>query len=155
FPVHVPGTTIDRQCGSSQQAVHFAAQAILAGDMDVVIAGGVESMTRAPMFSNVGETKHSPKLQEQYELINQGLSAERIAEKWGLTREELDAFSLQSHQRALKAQEKGRFTDEITAVELADGEIFSKDEGPRKDTSYEKLASLQAVFKDDGLITAG
>lgn len=102
FPTKVPGTTIDRQCGSSQQAVHFAAQAIASGDMDIVIAGGVESMTRVPMFSNMGDAKPSKKLTEQYEIINQGLSAERIAEKWNLSREQLDAFSVQSHERAFR-----------------------------------------------------
>src|SRR5699024_3465868 len=87
FPTHVPGVTIDRQCGSSQQAVHFAAQAIASGDMDVVIAGGVESMTRSPMFANVGEVSPSKKLTAQHEIVNQGISAELIAEKWGFSRE--------------------------------------------------------------------
>src|SRR5690606_6216638 len=109
FPDYVPGVTIDRQCGSSQQAVHFGAQAILAGDMDIVIAGGVESMTRVPMFSNMQGAKPSTKLTEQYEIINQGLSAERIAEKWGLSREQLDAYSVQSHQRAKNAIDQGHY----------------------------------------------
>ncbi|GAE45053.1 3-ketoacyl-CoA thiolase [Mesobacillus boroniphilus JCM 21738] len=107
FPIEVPGTTIDRQCGSSQQAVHFAAQAILAGDMAVVIAGGVENMTRTPMGSNYQEANpFSHKLREQYEMIHQGLSAERIAEKYGFTRRELDEFSAESHRRALKHRPK-------------------------------------------------
>ena len=111
FPIEVPGTTIDRQCGSSQQAVHFAAQAILAGDMDVVIAGGVESMSRVPIGSSYqgADEPFSPKLKSKYEMIHQGVSAERIAEKYGFSREELDQFSLESHQKALKAQEEGLF----------------------------------------------
>lgn len=155
FPAHVPGVTIDRQCGSSQQAVHFGAQAIAAGDMDVVIAAGVESMTRAPMFANVGEAKHSAKLTNQYEIINQGLSAERIAAKWGMSRADLDAFALRSHQLAVEAQMKGRFTDEIVSVPLDRDSTFSKDEGPRVDTSLERLAVLDPVFTADGMITAG
>src|SRR5690625_3048870 len=116
FPVHVPGVTIDRQCGSSQQAVHFAAQAIFAGDMDIVIAGGVESMTRSPMFSNVGEVKSSSRLTEQYNIVNQGISAELIAEKWGFSREKLDQYALKSHQLAQKAIENGYYQKEITPI---------------------------------------
>lgn len=155
FPEHVPGVTIDRQCGSSQQAVHFAAQAIASGDMDVVIAGGVESMTRSPMFANVGKTKQSEKLRSQYEIINQGLSAERIAAKWGLSRAQLDEFSYLSHDKALEAQKTGRFTAEITSVPLDGDSTFSKDEGPRADTSVAKLAALNPVFLEGGVITAG
>ena len=159
FPEHVPGVTIDRQCGSSQQAVHFASQAIASGDMDIVIAGGVESMTRVPMFSNMGDAKPSKKLTERYEIINQGLSAERIAEKWELTREELDAFSLQSHERALKAIAEGRFEQEIVPVEAVfeDGstEIFAIDEGPRAGTTLDILGSLKTVVDEKGKITAG
>src|SRR5690625_3360670 len=103
FPKYVPGVTIDRQCGSSQQAVHFGAQAIASGDMDIVIACGVESMTRSPMFANVGETKPSERLTSKHEIVNQGISAELIADKWGFSREELDEFSLKSHQLALQA----------------------------------------------------
>ncbi|WP_077324359.1 thiolase family protein [Virgibacillus siamensis] len=155
FPIDVPGVTIDRQCGSSQQAVHFGAQAIAAGDMDVVIAGGVESMTRAPMFSNVQETKPSRKLTSRYEIVNQGISAEKIADKWGFTREQLDEFSLQSHQRARKAIEQGKFNREISPVKTNDGKVVQVDEGPRADTTIEALAGLNAVFKEDGKITAG
>lgn len=159
FPIHVPGVTIDRQCGSSQQAVHFGAQAIAAGDMDVVIAGGVENMTRAPMFSNVGEVKSSPLLTEKYEIVNQGISAERIADEWGFTRKQLDEFSLESHERALKAIEQGRFEKEITPVkvtnELGEKELIQIDEGPRPDTSLDVLAGLDSVFKEAGKITAG
>jgi acetyl-CoA acyltransferase len=159
FPVHVPGVTIDRQCGSSQQAVHFASQAILSGDMDIVIAGGVESMTRAPMMSNMGDAKLSPKLLEKHEIINQGLSAERIAEKWELSREELDRFSFESHQKAIHAINEGRFEEEIVSIEITkeDGttEMFSKDEGPRPESTTEVLAGLRTVFDENGVITAG
>ncbi|MGE6487181.1 thiolase family protein [Paenisporosarcina sp. NPDC076898] len=159
FPTKVPGTTIDRQCGSSQQAVHFAAQAIASGDMDIVIAGGVESMTRVPMFSNMGDAKPSKKLTEQYEIINQGLSAERIAEKWNLSREQLDAFSVQSHERAFQAIAEGRFEKEIVPIEVTNEvgstELFSIDEGPRAGTTLETLGGLKTVFDENGRITAG
>lgn len=159
FPTHVPGVTIDRQCGSSQQAVHFAAQAIAAGDMDVVLAGGVESMTRIPMFSNVGKTAASPKLTERYHIVNQGVSAELIAEKWKLSREELDEFALNSHQKALHAIENGRYEKEIIPVNVftEDGveSTFAVDEGPRADTSLAALSGLSPVFQEDGSITAG
>ncbi|MEH7418524.1 thiolase family protein [Neobacillus drentensis] len=161
FPIEVPGTTIDRQCGSSQQAVHFAAQAILAGDMDVVIAGGVESMSRVPMGSNYkgAEEPFSPTLRTKYEMIHQGLSAERIAEKYGFTRTELDQFALESHQKALKAQEEGHFAREIIPIEVAlpDGTtaVIKDDSGPRKGTTLEALAGLRPSFKEDGVIHAG
>ncbi|WP_462408706.1 thiolase family protein [Neobacillus sp. Marseille-QA0830] len=161
YPIEVPGTTVDRQCGSSQQAVHFAAQAILAGDMDVVVAGGVESMSRVPMGSNYmgAEEPFSPKLREKYEMIHQGLSAERIAERYGFTREDLDRFSLESHLRAVKAQEEGYFDREIFPIEVKvpDGTtaVIKEDSGPRKDTSLEKLATLRTSFLEDGVIHAG
>jgi len=159
FPVHVPGVTIDRQCGSSQQAVHFGAQAIASGDMDIVIAGGVESMTRSPMFANVGNTKPSEKLTSRHEIVNQGISAEMIADKWGFTRKELDEFSLKSHELALDAINKGKYSDEIVPVDVQDenGEMrtISVDEGPRAETSLEILSKLQPVFKENGKITAG
>lgn len=159
FPTHVPGVTIDRQCGSSQQAVHFAAQAIASGDMDIVIAGGVESMTRAPMFANVGEIKSSERLTSQHQIVNQGISAELIAEKWGFNRRELDEFSLRSHQLALAAIEKGKYQDEIVPIEVEDEagnkRVFDTDEGPRRDTSLEVLGNLKPVFKEDGIVTAG
>ena len=161
FPIEVPGTTIDRQCGSSQQAVHFAAQAILAGDMDVVIAGGVESMSRVPMGSNYkgAEEPFSPNLKSKYEMIHQGLSAERIAENYSFTREQLDQFSLESHQKALKAQEEGYFAREIFPIEvtLPDGTtaVIKDDSGPRRGTSLEALAGLKTSFKEDGVIHAG
>jgi acetyl-CoA acyltransferase len=160
FPIHVPGTTIDRQCGSSQQAVHFAAQAILAGDMDVVIAGGVENMSRVPMGSNYGDAvPFSPKLKARYEIIHQGLSAERIAEKYGFTRKELDEFSAESHRRALKAQAEGHFKKEIMPLQVTDdkGETITvaEDSGPREGTTPDVLAGLKTVFKEDGVIHAG
>lgn len=159
FPVHVPGVTIDRQCGSSQQAVHFASQAIAAGDMDIVIAGGVESMTRVPMMSNIGEAKLSPKLTEKYEIINQGLSAERIAAQWNLSREELDQFSYDSHQKAIRAIQEGKYDSEIisVAVKQKDGtvEMIAHDEGPRPETTVEVLGGLRTVFDENGVITAG
>ena len=159
FPIEVPGTTIDRQCGSSQQAVHFAAQAILAGDMDVVIAGGVENMSRVPIGSSYQGVSFSEKLTSQHEIIHQGLSAERIAEKYGFTREDLDQYSYESHQKALKAQAEGHFTKEIAPIDvtLPDGQTItvSEDAGPRKETSVETLGSLRTVFKEDGVIHAG
>lgn len=159
LPIEVPGTTIDRQCGSSQQAVHFAAQAILAGDMDVVIAGGVESMSRVPIGSSYQGVPFSEKLTSQYEIIHQGLSAEWIAEKYGFSRQELDQFSYESHQKALRAQANGYFNREITPIEvtLPEGETLrvTEDSGPRKETTVEKLGTLKTVFKEDGVIHAG
>lgn len=158
FPVEVPGTTIDRQCGSSQQAVHFAAQAIISGDMDVVVAAGVESMSRVPMLSNLQGVPFSDKLISRYEIINQGLSAERIAAKWGFTRTQLDEFSLESHEKALRAQKEGHFQQEILPVEIRIDEkkvTVDRDEGPRRDSSLEKLAALPPSFMENGLIHAG
>src|SRR5699024_4708533 len=120
FPITVPGVTIDRQCGSSQQAVHFAAQAIASGDMDIVIAEGDESMTRAPMFSNTGKNKPSNKLTSNYNVVNQGIAAEIIADKWEFSRQQLDEYALKSHTLALQAIENGYFTDEIVPIEVTD-----------------------------------
>lgn len=159
FPTHVPGVTIDRQCGSSQQALHFASQAILAGDMDIVIAGGVESMTRMPMGSNYMDVKPSVALTKQHDIIHQGLSAERIAEKWQLSAETLNEYAANSHTRALQAIANGHFKQEIVGVEVRNdiGEtyIFDTDEGPRAGTTANTLATLNTVFKEDGVITAG
>lgn len=159
YPPHVPGLTIDRQCGSSQQAIHFAAQAILAGDMDIVVAAGVENMSRVPMGSNFKDTEFSHELTSRYEIINQGLSAERIAAQWGFSRQQLDGFSLESHEKALKSQEEGRFEREIMPISvlLPDGSqaVMKMDEGPRRNTSLEKLATLKAPFQENGRITAG
>ncbi|MFP3510327.1 thiolase family protein [Peribacillus sp. SIMBA_075] len=159
FPIEVPGTTIDRQCGSSQQAVHFASQAILSGDMDVVVAGGVENMSRVPMGSNYQGALTSPKYLESYEVINQGLSAERIADKWGITREECDQFSVESHDKAIRAQKEGYFDREMISVIGTDKEgnymEVKEDQGPRAETTLEVLAGLKTVFQEDGLIHAG
>jgi acetyl-CoA acetyltransferase family protein len=158
FPVEVPGTTIDRQCGSSQQAVHFASQAILAGDMDIVIAGGVESMSRTPIGSNYQGASFSDQLTSKFDIIHQGLSAEQIAETYGFTREELDRFSLESHEKALRAQAEGRFSSEIMPLEMKTAEgtmVIKEDSGPRKETSLEALSALKTVFKEDGVIHAG
>jgi acetyl-CoA acetyltransferase family protein len=160
FPDTVPGTTIDRQCGSSQQAAHFAAQGVMAGAYDIVIAAGVESMTRVPMGSSFlpGSAPFGPKVLERYDLVPQGISADMIAEKWGISREENDAFSLESHLRAARATEEGRFEHQIVPVPVmtdAGAETMTRDEGIRADSSAEKLAQLKPVFKPDGVITAG
>jgi acetyl-CoA acyltransferase len=161
FPEDVVGTTVDRQCGSSQQAAHFAAQGVIAGAYDVVIAAGVENMTRVPMGSSVlpGSNPFGNRMLERYPgLVPQGLSAELIAEKWGLTREELDEFSYQSHQRAARATDEGRLERQIVPVTVTTDEgteEFTVDEGFRRDTSPEKLAQLKPTFKEDGVITAG
>jgi acetyl-CoA acetyltransferase family protein len=160
LPESVPGTTVDRQCGSSQQAAHFAAQGVMAGAYDVVIAAGAESMTRVPMGASLS-THGFPFTQamgERYApvggLVSQGISAEMIAEKWGLTREELDAFSVESHRRAATARSEGRFEQEIIPV-TTDAGIVSADEGIRPDSSLETLANLKPAFKADGTVTAG
>jgi acetyl-CoA acyltransferase len=154
FPESVVGTTIDRQCGSSQQAVHFAAAGLVAGHYDIVIAGGVESMSRVPMFSNMvgGDGPFPPKMLARYDngLVGQGISAEMIAERWALTREALDEIALASHARAGAAADSGLFDAEIVPV----GEV-SSDEGIRRETSLEKLASLRPAFREDGVVTAG
>lgn len=159
YPVEVPGTTIDRQCGSSQQAVHFASQAIISGDMDVIVAGGIENMSRVPMGSNMQGVKLSEALTDKYEIINQGLSAERIADKWGFSREKMDEFSLDSHRKAVAAREAGYFEKEIMPLEvtLPDGTttIVKDDEGPRDNTSLEKLGGLKGAFRENGSVTAG
>ncbi len=163
FPETVPGTTVDRQCGSSQQAIHFAAQGVLAGAYDIVIAGGVESMTRVPMGSTSQGpgAPFGPLMVERYNhgLVHQGISAELVAQKWEITREQLDEFSLESHRRAARATAEGRFASQILPIPVKDEEgktiLFERDEGIRTDTSLEKLASLKPSFKPDGLITAG
>ncbi|VXB22660.1 3-ketoacyl-CoA thiolase [Bacillus sp. 349Y] len=154
FPVEVPGVTIDRQCGSSQQAVHFASQAILSGDMDIVIAGGVESMSRTPIGSNFAGAGLSESLKNRHEMIHQGISAERIADTYGLSRDELDRFALASHKKALQARANGYFKEEIHVITHSGGE-FLEDEGPRVGTSLEALGGLRPVFREEGIITAG
>jgi acetyl-CoA acetyltransferase family protein len=160
FPDTVPGTSVDRQCGSSQQAIHFAAQGVIAGAYDVVIAAGVEHMTRVPMGASFqGGLPFGPKVMARYDLVPQGISAEMIAERWGITRLDNDALSVESHVRAARAREEGRFDGQIVPVEVTvDGRTgaFARDEGIRPDSSVEKLGQLKPAFKaDGGVITAG
>jgi acetyl-CoA acyltransferase len=164
FSEEVPGVTIDRQCGSSQQAAHFAAQAVMAGVQDIVIAAGVESMTRVPMGVTAQQgpgLPFGPRMLERYSqgLVPQGISAEMIAEKWGLSRTDLDQVALESHLRAARATEEGRFEDQVVPVgitrENGMRETVTRDEGIRPDTSLDKLAALQPAFKGDGVVTAG
>jgi len=156
WPETVCGTTVDRQCGSSMQTNFNAAAAIWSGQLDVVISAGVEMMSRVPMGSNGGDL--SEKLMERWEIVPQGISAEVIADEWGLSREELDAYSLQSHRRAIEAINEGRFEREIIPVEVNNphtGVLVGVDETPRRDTSAEKLAELAPAFRPDGKVTAG
>src|SRR6266496_156746 len=163
FPESVPGTTIDRQCGSSQQAIHFAAQGVMSGAYDIAIAAGVESMSRIPMGSNTQGpgAPFGPLMLERYDhkLVHQGISAELIATRWELSRGDLDALSLESHRRAAHATAEGYFASQIVPIPVKneDGStgIFDHDEGIRAETSLEKLASLKTAFKPDGVITAG
>ena len=165
LPESVPATSVDRQCGSSQQAAHFAAQGVISGAYDIVIAAGVEVMTRVPMGSSMVDGKYGfpfgPRLAARYEsvggLVPQGISAELIAEKWGITREEMDRFGLQSQQRAARATAEGRFQAEILPVLDAEGRLMTTDEGIR-DSSYEKISSLKPSFietEKGGKVTAG
>src|SRR5438093_4676908 len=156
WPESVCGTTVDRQCGSSMQGNFNAAAAVAAGQLDVVVSAGVESMSRVPMGSSGGDV--SDKLTERWEIVPQGISAELIAEQWGFSREELDAYSYESHRRALAAIEEGRFEGEIVPVEVSNphvGTLFAVDETPRADTSLEALAALAPAFLPDGKVTAG
>lgn len=157
FPIEVPATTVDRQCGSGQQAIHFAANLIQSGVVDVAIGAGVESMSRIPLGTSIKAGGHPfpPELTERYALTHQGLSAEMIADKWNLSREDLDAFGLRSHRLAVKAWAEGAFDREIFPVKLPGDGTLTRDEGPRPDTSLEKLATLKSAFKPDGKITAG
>ena len=165
FPDTVPGTTVDRQCGSAQQAIHFAAQAVMAGAMDVVVGAGVESMSRVPIGSTTDPgpgDAYGPSVLARYEFIHQGMSAEEIARRWGVTRPEMDAFALESHRRAARAQDEGRFEHEIVPLESKgpdgrpdDRGLLEFDEGVRRDTSLEKLSSLAPAFDEAGLVTAG
>jgi len=162
FPPQVPATTLDRMCGSSQQAVHFVSQAIDAGDMDYAVGAGVENMTRVPMFSSIGggfETLN-PELLARYELIHQGESAERMAEKWELSREELDAFAAESHRRAAAAADIGAHSELIPAAGIdPDGDpiAVTRDEGIRSHIDPEAMAALATVYRPDsgGMVTAG
>jgi acetyl-CoA acyltransferase len=156
WPETVCGTTVDRQCGSSMQTNFNAAAAIWSGQADVVVSAGVEMMSRVPMGSNGGDL--SDKLTDRWQIVPQGISAEVIAEEWGLSREELDDYSLESHRRAVAAIDEGRFEREIVPVEVTNphvGTLVGVDETPRRDTSAEKLASLPPAFLPDGKVTAG
>jgi acetyl-CoA acetyltransferase family protein len=153
LPVDVAATSVNRQCGSSHQAIHFAAQAVAAGDMDAVIACGVESMSRVPLGSDYGEW--NPHLMARYHLVHQGVAAEMLVKRYGLTRDECDRYSLQSHRRAARATDEGWFAGEIMPLPGKGGAVVSTDEGIRRDTSLEKLANLPPVFQTDGCITAG
>jgi acetyl-CoA acyltransferase len=157
WPESVPGTTLDRQCGSSQQAVHFAAAAVISGQVDVAVAGGVEVMTQVPMGASIGKDvgfPFGPKMMARYEgrQISQGLGAEAIAEKWALSRQQLDEFSLASHELAAAAIDAGAFAGQYAVVP---GTGLEVDEGVRRETSLEKLGSLKPAFKEDGVIHAG
>ncbi len=158
FPEDVTGVTVDRQCGSSQQAAHFAAAGVIAGQYDVVIAGGVESMSRVPMFSNMvgGDGPFGPRMLARYDhaLVPQGISAEIIAERWNLSRESLDEIAATSHERAEQATSSGFFAEEIVPIATPDGEV-RVDQGIRPGTTVETLAGLKTPFKEDGVVTAG
>jgi acetyl-CoA acyltransferase len=157
WPETVPGTTVDRQCGSSQQAVHFAAAGVISGQYDVAVAGGVEMMTRVPMGSSVGANvgfPMGPKFFARYEgqQINQGLGAEMIAERWGFSRQQVDEFSLGSHEKAAAAIDSGAFSKQYAVVPDTGLEV---DEGVRRGGTLEKMGELKSAFKEDGVITAG
>ncbi|WP_020572828.1 thiolase family protein [Parafrankia discariae] len=157
WPETVTGVTVDRQCGSSQQAVHFAAAGLIAGQYDVVVAGGVESMSRVPMGSSLqGKVPFGERYLARYNGVfpDQGIGAEMIAQRWGLSRTQLDEFAILSHERAAAAQDDGRFDGQILPVTLADGTVVSKDEGIRRGGTVEGLAQLRTAFRPDGVITA-
>jgi acetyl-CoA acyltransferase len=161
WPESVPGVTVDRQCGSSQQSVHFAAAGVVAGHYDVVVAGGVESMSRTPMGASLSNGGHPypEAFRARYtQTPNQGTGAEMIAEQWGFDRTTLDQFSLDSHEKAAAAQDSGAFDDQIVGIRVKDGDVEStvlKDEGIRRGTPIEKMAQLKPAFKEDGVIHAG
>jgi len=158
WPETVTGVTIDRQCGSSQQSVHFAAAGLIAGQYDVVVAGGVESMSRVPMGKSVADQNpYTQAFFDRYNGIapNQGLGAEMMAEKWNLSRTQLDEFSINSHEKAAVARSEGRFERQIAPITLPDGTVISQDEGIRPGGTLESLGKLKTVFKEDGVIHAG
>ncbi|MFC9978511.1 thiolase family protein [Gordonia sp. NPDC127522] len=158
WPESIPGVTVDRQCGSSQQALNFAVASVEAGHYDVVIAGGVESMSRVPMGSSttIGESPFPQAYRDRYDGVipNQGTGAEMIAEKWGLTRADVDGYASRSHERAAAAQDAGWFDEQIVEVPTAVGAV-GRDEGIRRGTDPETLATLKTVFREDGVVTAG
>lgn len=159
WPETVPGVTVDRQCGSSQQSVNFAVAGVVAGHYDVVVAGGVESMSRTPMGSSLanGGRPYSADFIARYDgkIPNQGIGAEMIAEQWGFSRLDLDQYSLNSHEKAAVAQDSGAFDDQIVGIKDQDGAVVLKDEGIRRGTPMEKMAALKPAFKEDGVIHAG
>jgi acetyl-CoA acyltransferase len=158
WPETVPGTTVDRQCGSSQQSVHFAAAGLVSGQYDLVIAGGVESMSRVPMGTSVIDgNPMGPGFERRYgiAMANQGVGAEMIAERWGISRARLDEFSLASHAKAAAAIDEGRFAAQIAPYTLPDGTVVDTDEGVRRGGTLETLAKLKPAFKEDGVIHAG
>ncbi|MEU4312825.1 thiolase family protein [Nocardia sp. NPDC024068] len=163
WPESIPGTTVNRACGSSQQALDFAAQAVLSGQQDLVVAGGVEVMSRVPLgAARATGQPYGPTVLARYDdfSFNQGISAELIAQKWGFTRTRLDEYSARSHELAAAAQDRGAFTDQIVAVDAASGEFteggeVTADEGIRRGTTADKLANLKPAFQDDGVIHAG
>ncbi|GAC1439330.1 MAG: thiolase family protein [Mycobacteriales bacterium] len=156
WPESVPGTTVDRQCGSSQQSVHFAAAGVVSGQYDVAVAGGVEVMSRTPMGSSFTASPLGAMYIERYgeEFPNQGIGAEQIADRWGLSRQQLDEFSLASHEKAAAAIDEGRFKNQIAPVTTPDGAVIDTDEGVRRGGTLDKLGSLKPAFKEDGKITA-
>jgi acetyl-CoA acyltransferase len=168
WPESVPATTIDRQCGSSQQSMHFAAQGVMAGAYDIVVASGVEAMSRVPMGSSVVRDlgyPFGPRVMARYApqggLVSQGIGAEMIADQWDISREDLDAYSVESHRRAAQATAEGRFENEMIAIPIRDengkdtDEMITTDEGIRPDSSVESLAKLKGAFKEGGKVTAG
>lgn len=162
LPIEVPATSVDFQCGSSQQAVHLAAAMVKSGQADVVIAGGVESMTRVPMGSSIGDHGSSPftdNIMEAYNMIPQGMASDEIAEKWGITRDAVDQLGYESHQRAWKATEAGILQKEIAPIQGVDEEgnliTVDRDQGIRPTTTVEKMGGLQPVFTANGVTTAG
>ncbi|CPR11426.1 acetyl-CoA acetyltransferase [Mycobacterium bohemicum DSM 44277] len=158
WPESIPGTTVNRACGSSQQALDFAVHAVMSGQQDVVVAGGVEVMSRVPLgAARATGMPYGPKVLARYDgfSFNQGLSAEMIAKKWNFSRRRLDEYSAQSHERAAAAQDAGAFTDQIVPVFADDGNVVAADEGVRRGSSVEKLAALKPAFVEDGVIHAG
>jgi len=160
WPQSVPGVTVDRQCGSSQQSVHFAAAGLVSGQYDVVVAGGVESMSRVPMGSSIGQAGVNPSGSSLHTVFhdvfpNQGIGAEMMVERWGLTRAQLDEYSLGSHAKAAAAIDEGRFAGQIAPVKLEDGTVIDTDEGVRRGGTLESMAKLKPAFKPDGTIHAG
>jgi acetyl-CoA acyltransferase len=162
LPIEVPATSVDFQCGSSQQAVHLAAAMVQSGQAEVVIAGGVESMTRVPMGSSIGDSGSSPftdNIMESYNMIPQGIASDEIAKKWNISRDDMDSLGYESHQRAWKATEQGILQKEIAPIQGVDDEgnliTVDRDQGIRPSTTLEKMGGLKPVFTDDGVTTAG